>query len=176
MRKYRRITYEDRCQIYALNKRGSSQQGIAKLLGLSQSAVSRELRRGSVSLQMKHELLGAERHPQQMPLDEFAISLGDRVSSVCLQVAADGIGHHGFQFGRPHAADRDGRVLLKHWLRDVVGVAHAFLVGVGGGHAAALLVEHAPGQESLECRKFPWNCIPETFLRIRGMCISDMKD
>ena len=45
MRKYRRITAEDRCQIYALNKRGSSQQGIAELLGLSQSAVSRELRR-----------------------------------------------------------------------------------------------------------------------------------
>jgi len=43
MRKYRRITPEDRCQIYALNKRGSSQQGIAELLGLSQSAVSREL-------------------------------------------------------------------------------------------------------------------------------------
>ena len=45
MRKYRRITHEDRCQIYALNKRGSSQQGIAELLGISQSAVSRELRR-----------------------------------------------------------------------------------------------------------------------------------
>jgi transposase, IS30 family len=43
MGKYRRITYEDRCQIYALNKRGSSQQGIAQLLGLSQSTVSREL-------------------------------------------------------------------------------------------------------------------------------------
>lgn len=45
MSKYRRITPEDRCQIYALNKRGSSQQGIAELLGISQSAVSRELRR-----------------------------------------------------------------------------------------------------------------------------------
>jgi transposase, IS30 family len=45
MRKYRRITAEDRCQIYALNKRGSSQQVIAELLGISQSAVSRELRR-----------------------------------------------------------------------------------------------------------------------------------
>jgi transposase, IS30 family len=43
MGKYRRITYEDRCQIYALNKRGSNQQGIAELLGISQSAVSREL-------------------------------------------------------------------------------------------------------------------------------------
>src|SRR5580704_15296264 len=45
MSKYRRITPEDRCQIYALNKRGSSQQGISELLGISQSAVSRELRR-----------------------------------------------------------------------------------------------------------------------------------
>jgi hypothetical protein len=26
MRKYRRITYEDRCQIYALGKRGASQE------------------------------------------------------------------------------------------------------------------------------------------------------
>ena len=26
MRKYRRITYEDRCQIYALSKRGVSQE------------------------------------------------------------------------------------------------------------------------------------------------------
>jgi transposase, IS30 family len=43
MKKYRRITHEDRCQIYVLNKRGSSQQGIAELLGLSQSTVSREL-------------------------------------------------------------------------------------------------------------------------------------
>ena len=42
MRKYRRITYEDRCQIYALSKRGVSQESIAGVLGVSQSAVSRE--------------------------------------------------------------------------------------------------------------------------------------
>jgi hypothetical protein len=29
MNKYRRIKYEDRCQIYALSKRGSSQESIA---------------------------------------------------------------------------------------------------------------------------------------------------
>jgi hypothetical protein len=55
---------------------------------------------------VQHELLGAERHPQQMPLDEFAISLGDRVGSASLEVAADGIGHHRFQFGGRHPADR----------------------------------------------------------------------
>jgi hypothetical protein len=42
MSKYRRIKYEDRCQIYALSKRGSSQESIAEVLGVSQSAVSRE--------------------------------------------------------------------------------------------------------------------------------------
>src|ERR1022692_1400717 len=45
MSKYRRIRYEDRCQIYALSKRGASQESIAGILGVSQSAVSREMRR-----------------------------------------------------------------------------------------------------------------------------------
>ena len=40
-----RIRYEDRCQIYALSKRGASQESIARILGVSQSAVSREMRR-----------------------------------------------------------------------------------------------------------------------------------
>ena len=44
MNKYRRIKYEDRCQIYALSKRGSSQESIAEVLGVSQSAVSWEIR------------------------------------------------------------------------------------------------------------------------------------
>jgi transposase, IS30 family len=43
MRKSRRITYEDRCQIYALSKRGASQESIAGVLGVSQSTVSREM-------------------------------------------------------------------------------------------------------------------------------------
>ena len=45
MSKYRRIKYEDRCQIYALSKHGSSQESIAEVLGVSQSAVSREIHR-----------------------------------------------------------------------------------------------------------------------------------
>ena len=45
MNKYRRIKYEDRCQIYALSKRGSSQESIAEVLGVSQSVVSREMQR-----------------------------------------------------------------------------------------------------------------------------------
>ena len=40
MTKYRRITYEDRCQIYALSKRGASQESIASVLGVSLSTVS----------------------------------------------------------------------------------------------------------------------------------------
>jgi len=43
MSNYRRIKYEDRCQIYALSKRGASQESIAEVLGVSQSAVSREM-------------------------------------------------------------------------------------------------------------------------------------
>ncbi|MBM3534917.1 MAG: IS30 family transposase, partial [Alphaproteobacteria bacterium] len=42
---YRRVTYEDRCQIYALSQDGACQEAIAKVLGVSQSTVSRELRR-----------------------------------------------------------------------------------------------------------------------------------
>jgi len=50
MSKYRRVTYEDRCQIYALSKGGTSQECIASVLGVSQSTVSRELRRNRVSV------------------------------------------------------------------------------------------------------------------------------
>jgi IS30 family transposase len=38
MSTYRRITYEDRFRIYALSKREPSQESIAELLGISQSA------------------------------------------------------------------------------------------------------------------------------------------
>jgi IS30 family transposase len=45
MASYRRLRQEDRCQIYALSKQGSNQQAIADHLGVSQSAISRELSR-----------------------------------------------------------------------------------------------------------------------------------
>lgn len=47
MESYRRLTAEDRCQIYALHKQGCSQQMIAEHLGISQGTVSRELKRNS---------------------------------------------------------------------------------------------------------------------------------
>ena len=44
---YHHLTYEQRCQIYALKKRDFSQQQIAKDLGVSQSSISRELSRNT---------------------------------------------------------------------------------------------------------------------------------
>jgi IS30 family transposase len=45
MKTYVQLTYEQRCQIYALNNTDLSQQKIADTVGVSQSAISRELRR-----------------------------------------------------------------------------------------------------------------------------------
>lgn len=47
MRTYRRITYEDRCQMYALRKAGKTQTEISQALGFSQGPVSRELARNA---------------------------------------------------------------------------------------------------------------------------------
>ena len=52
MSNYRRVMYEDRCQIYALSKGGASQESIAEVLGVSQNTVSREMcrNRGSAAI------------------------------------------------------------------------------------------------------------------------------
>jgi transposase, IS30 family len=47
MRTYRRISYEDRCQLHALRTAGQTQAAIGKALGLSQGTVSRELARNT---------------------------------------------------------------------------------------------------------------------------------
>ncbi len=47
MRRYQQLAYEQRCQIYALKKRGDSQREIAKSIGVSQSTVNRELTRNA---------------------------------------------------------------------------------------------------------------------------------
>jgi IS30 family transposase len=47
MRTYRRIAYEDRCQLYALRKAGKTQAEIGQALGFSQGTVSRELARNA---------------------------------------------------------------------------------------------------------------------------------
>jgi IS30 family transposase len=45
MKSYKQLTYEQRCQIYALKKTNNSQQVIADLIGVNQSVISRELKR-----------------------------------------------------------------------------------------------------------------------------------
>ena len=42
---YHHLTRDQRCQIYALNKRGVTQTGIAVDIGVSQGTISRELAR-----------------------------------------------------------------------------------------------------------------------------------
>lgn len=43
--KYQQLTYEQRCQIYALIKTGLSQRDMAKTIGVNQSTISREISR-----------------------------------------------------------------------------------------------------------------------------------
>jgi IS30 family transposase len=45
MKSYHHLTHEQRCQIYALKKRGFSQSAMAKDMGVSQGTISRELAR-----------------------------------------------------------------------------------------------------------------------------------
>jgi len=47
MKNYKQLTYAQRCQIYALKKTNISQQKIAIIIGVSQSAISRELMRNT---------------------------------------------------------------------------------------------------------------------------------
>lgn len=47
MKHYRQLTYELRCQIYALKQANYSQQAIASAVGVSQSTISRELKRNT---------------------------------------------------------------------------------------------------------------------------------
>jgi IS30 family transposase len=47
MKTYKQLTYELRCQIYALKKTGMSQNKMAKQLNISQSTISRELSRNT---------------------------------------------------------------------------------------------------------------------------------
>ena len=47
MQTYKQLTYEQRCQIYALKNIGKSQQAIAEQIGINQSSISRELQRNT---------------------------------------------------------------------------------------------------------------------------------
>jgi len=55
MSNYQQLTYEQRCQISALNKIGSSQREMANCIGVSQSTVSRELTRNTGKRGYRHK-------------------------------------------------------------------------------------------------------------------------
>ena len=52
---YRHLTYDKRCQIYALLKRGIAQKEIAESLEIDQSTVSREIKRNSGRRGYRHK-------------------------------------------------------------------------------------------------------------------------
>ncbi len=55
MKRYKQLTYEQRCQIEVLKKRGDSQTAIAETVGVNQSSVSRELRRNTGQRGYRHK-------------------------------------------------------------------------------------------------------------------------
>ena len=85
MSKYRRIKYEDRCQIYALSKRGSSQESIAEVLGISQSAVNREMHRNRGQRGYRFKQAEATAQARQAIFGQ-----GLRVDSVCVSEGHNG--------------------------------------------------------------------------------------
>ena len=63
MKTYKQLTYEQRCQIYALKKTGMSQNKIAKQLNVDQSTISRELARntGQRSYRIKQAQISSDK-------------------------------------------------------------------------------------------------------------------
>jgi IS30 family transposase len=55
MSSYKQLTYAQRCQIEVLNKSGFSQQSIGDAVGLSQSSISRELKRNTGERGYRHQ-------------------------------------------------------------------------------------------------------------------------
>jgi IS30 family transposase len=55
MKSYSQLTYEQRCQISVLKKTGNTQQEIADATGVSQSAISRELKRNTSQRGYRHK-------------------------------------------------------------------------------------------------------------------------
>jgi transposase, IS30 family len=55
MKRYKQLTYEQRCQIEVLKKSGLSQQSIAKTINVSQPTVSRELSRNKGGCGYRHQ-------------------------------------------------------------------------------------------------------------------------
>ncbi|MDP0588915.1 MAG: helix-turn-helix domain-containing protein [Candidatus Endonucleobacter bathymodioli] len=52
---YQQLTYEQRCQISALKNSGCRQREVAKIIGVSQPTVSRELARNTGDMGYRHK-------------------------------------------------------------------------------------------------------------------------
>jgi IS30 family transposase len=68
MRTYRRITYEDRCQLYALRKADKTQDEIGQALGFNHGTVNRELARntGGLGYRFRQAQCSAQARQQQV--------------------------------------------------------------------------------------------------------------
>ncbi len=55
MKSYKQLTHEQRCQIYALKKSDLSQKAIADIVEVSQSTLSRELKRNTGDRGYRHK-------------------------------------------------------------------------------------------------------------------------
>jgi len=69
MRSYRHLTYEERCQICVLLKRGISQTEIARELGVHRSTISRELQRNSMKTGYYYHWAQAQAEERQKKRD-----------------------------------------------------------------------------------------------------------
>jgi IS30 family transposase len=72
LKSYRHLTYEQRCQIFALRQSGQSQAAIARQIGVHRSTISRELARNAGKRGYRFKLaqekaLGRRRNASRMP-------------------------------------------------------------------------------------------------------------
>ena len=70
MSKYKQLTYEQRCQIAALNKSSFSQTKIAEVIGVSQSSISRELKRNRGERGYRHKQAQSKAEQRRREIDK----------------------------------------------------------------------------------------------------------
>lgn len=84
MSKYQQLAYEQRCQIKALKESGLSQTGIARVVGVNQSTISRELARNTGQRGYRHkqaQRLATERRQQARKALKMTPEMIERVES-----------------------------------------------------------------------------------------------
>lgn len=108
MRTYRRLTYEDRCQIYALRTAGITQAEIGKALGFSQGTVSRELARNTGQRGYRFQQAQRQAHARQQQVRHQPRKLTGRVRRA---------------LARKLRAERWSPEQLSFWVRATRGIA-----------------------------------------------------